>query len=109
MGWAAGGCEERTVMARDEDKRWKCTDCGAVVLETELLMATSPFYDGDVLHGCPKCFATDGTTTIEEVCDEPGCTEQATCGFPVADEAFGGYRRTCGKHWREHEDKTPNA
>lgn len=30
-------------------------------------------------------------------CDEPGCKEADTCGFPTAT----GYRRTCGKHYRE--------
>lgn len=29
------------------------------------------------------------------LCDEPGCLDRATCGFPAKD----GYRRTCGKHW----------
>lgn len=29
-------------------------------------------------------------------CDEPGCLEKATCGFPTPD----GYRRTCHKHYR---------
>ena len=90
-------------MARDEYKRWKCTACGSIVLETELLKATSPFYAADVLIGCPKCFATNGTTTIEDICDEPGCTELATRGFPVADESFGGYRRTCGEHYQQHK------
>ena len=27
-------------------------------------------------------------------CDEPGCTREATCGWPVK----GGYRRTCAEH-----------
>jgi hypothetical protein len=30
----------------------------------------------------------------EAQCDEPGCTEQRTCGFPTDK----GYRNTCGKH-----------
>lgn len=39
----------------------------------------------------------------EEMCDEPGCTEPTSCGFPTPN----GYRRTCGKHYREaqsHQD-----
>ena len=32
---------------------------------------------------------------ISRRCDEPGCTAEATCGFPTNE---GGYRRTCGKH-----------
>ena len=30
-------------------------------------------------------------------CDEPGCNSQASCGWP----SIGGYRHTCGKHWRK--------
>lgn len=33
-----------------------------------------------------------------ETCDEPGCKEEATCGWP----ADIGYRRTCAKHWTPH-------
>ena len=29
------------------------------------------------------------------VCDEPRCTDEATCGVLLPD---GGYRRTCGRH-----------
>lgn len=29
------------------------------------------------------------------ICDEPGCYEQATCGWPSGDD----YRRTCGPHY----------
>lgn len=33
--------------------------------------------------------------TPERKCDEPGCLEHATCGWPQKD---GPYRRTCGEH-----------
>lgn len=33
----------------------------------------------------------------EAECDEPGCHQQATCGWP---DSAGGYRRTCGEHYR---------
>jgi len=29
------------------------------------------------------------------ICDEPGCYDQATCGWPSGDD----YRRTCGSHY----------
>ena len=29
-------------------------------------------------------------------CDEPGCEQEATCGWP----SDAGYRRTCGGHYR---------
>lgn len=30
-------------------------------------------------------------------CDEPGCTQRVTCGWPSP----SGYRRTCGHHYRD--------
>ncbi len=36
-------------------------------------------------------------------CDEPGCMEQATCGWPTRPGGTGpngGYRHTCGSHMR---------
>jgi hypothetical protein len=35
----------------------------------------------------------------EEMCDEPGCKEEITCGTPTPT----GYRRTCGKHLPKRE------
>lgn len=37
-------------------------------------------------------------------CDEKGCKERATCGFPT----LGEYRHTCGKHYREKENDDKN-
>lgn len=45
------------------------------------------------LH-CPEWHAE--TCEWQERCDEPGCTKEATAGFPT-DE---GYRRTCSDHIR---------
>lgn len=36
------------------------------------------------------------------ICDEPGCLEFVSCGFPTKD---GGYRSTCGDHYREHKKR----
>jgi hypothetical protein len=36
-------------------------------------------------------------------CDEPGCEREATCGWPTrpgGTSGNGGYRRTCGEHYR---------
>ena len=86
-------------MARDEDKRWKCKSCGMITLEPALLRAPSPFDETDILTACPHC---KWVNDFDEMCDEPGCTEEASCGFPVEDEAFGGYRRTCHQHWKTY-------
>lgn len=39
-------------------------------------------------------------------CDEPGCDQEATCGWPTTPGGTvpnGGYRRTCGDHMRAFE------
>jgi hypothetical protein len=38
---------------------------------------------------------TDPHPVPERCCDEPGCTEDGTCGWPTE----SGYRRTCYRHW----------
>jgi len=38
-------------------------------------------------------------------CDEPGCERMQTCGWPTRPGGTGpngGYRRTCGLHYREY-------
>lgn len=71
--------------------RWKCSECGHI--GTEYLVAPNPFdADRDTVVGCPKCKAID---SMEQVCDEPGCTRVSGIGFPTKG---GGYRRTCWEH-----------
>jgi len=73
------------------ERKWKCVSCDNISLETELLRATNPFDKDETIEGCPICKCVFGFT---EICDEPECTRDATCGFPVEN----GYRRTCYKH-----------
>jgi len=50
------------------------------------------------LH-CPEWHAE--TCEWQERCDEPGCTREATSGWPTRPGGTGpngGYRRTCSKH-----------
>jgi hypothetical protein len=84
-------------MARNEVKRWRCKNCDAINLEAKLLVGRNPFDDLQKVLGCPDCFEVFGGD-CEEVCDEPGCTRQAGCGFPAGPE-WGGYRRTCSEHF----------
>jgi hypothetical protein len=35
-------------------------------------------------------------------CDEPGCYNEASCGYPTADNK---YRYSCGDHYRQYEKK----
>ncbi len=80
------------------ERKWKCCSCDAISLETELLRATNPFDKDETIEGCPICKYVCGFT---EICDEPECTRDATCGFPVAN----GYRRTCYRHIVRQEER----
>ena len=75
--------------------KWKCRECAVTV--TEYLTAPNPFDATDSIIGCPNCKCVD---SLEGVCDEHGCNQISSCGFPTETR----YRRTCGKHYI-HEDK----
>lgn len=72
-------------------KRWRCDECEKIFDEADLLTAPNPFDAESEISGCPWCKLVNMFT---EICDEPGCTWEATCGFPTPQ----GYRRTCYKH-----------
>ena len=83
-------------MAREETNQWCCRDCGHISLEVDLLRAPNPFSVGENIVGCPKC---KGVGNFARLCDEPGCCNEATCGFPTTEgDEFGGYRMTCHEH-----------
>ena len=75
-------------------KTWKCKVCNHVVAQSAMLTAPSPFDPDDQLLACPKCKQCDEGFT--ELCDEPGCRQEAHCGWPSKE----GYRRTCGDHMK---------
>lgn len=70
---------------------WRCLNCRLVSDDAALLRAPNPFDPTDMLTGCPECKSVEG---FAQVCDEPGCGREATCGSPVD----GVYRRTCFVH-----------
>ena len=72
--------------------RWKCTECGDIFIDSQILKGTNPFDKELECHGCPVCFSLDA---FNKCCDEPGCKQVATCGTPVKN----GYRQTCGEHF----------
>lgn len=82
----------------DSRMRWRCRVCNHISTSTELLTAPSPFDPTDALTACPNCKVCD--EGFEALCDEPGCTLEAGCGWPTGDmtDAWGGYRRTCSRH-----------
>jgi hypothetical protein len=67
---------------------WRCDWIGT---EADVLTAPDPFNEGNTLYACPQC----RDQTVIDCCDEPGCTEAASCGWPVEN---GPYRHTCLDH-----------
>ena len=74
-------------------QRWTCTECDFIGGLEEFDSVQDPKEEGHWWWICPKCRAADHVT---DICDEPGCRERSTCGFPVDDERR--YRRTCWEH-----------
>ena len=79
-------------------RAWRCTECDKISAERDLLRAPNPFHVELEICGCPHCF---GVECFDEVCDEPGCEQPSSCGWPSS----SGYRRTCGEHWRKADDE----
>jgi hypothetical protein len=77
--------------------RWKC-ECGHVCTQAEMDHVKDP----NPLPGepvttwlvCPRCRTPENWTGL---CDEPGCNNHISCGWP----SDGGYRNTCGTHYRK--------
>lgn len=67
----------------------RCNWRGSVA---DVLRGNHPFDSGEVVVGCPQCRQIG---TLSSVCDEPGCWDFASCGWPQPD---GGYRFTCYAH-----------
>lgn len=76
---------------KTEPNKVECRECYWKGQRTELLTAPDPFCPGDNCFGCPKCKSIDCFLLL---CDEPGCSNSATCGTPTPD----GYRSTCHHH-----------
>jgi hypothetical protein len=55
-------------------------------------------FDAEALPNARKALASGDHEELKEIlscCDEPGCYEVTSCGWPTED---GGYRRTCYEH-----------
>lgn len=81
-----------------ENRKYRCSECRAVSIpESEWLTAPNPFDDSDVVIGCPECKSVNSSVLL---CDEDGCNEDWSCGFPTGDntDRYGGYRGTCSEH-----------
>jgi hypothetical protein len=71
---------------------WRCTECNWRGTEAKLLTAPNPFDPRDTISGCPECKSAN---ELVNACDEPGCKQDASCGWPSPK----GYRRTCNTHY----------
>ena len=95
---------------RDQKKRWICTECGFIGKIGEFDIVPDPKVISNSWTVCPKCRTPDHVT---DVCDEPGCDREATCGFNTRDPARGPdiYRRTCWEHsvFKEEADARKRA
>lgn len=73
--------------------RFKCEECGKIFEESEMLRAPHPFIPAAEVGGCPSCHEIDLFCML---CDEPGCQDPVSCGFPSPT----GYRQTCCVHYQ---------
>jgi len=58
-------------------------------------------FDAEALPNAREALASGNHEKLKEVlncCDEPGCYEVTSCGWPTED---GGYRRTCYTHMKD--------
>jgi len=71
------------------NQKSKCTECGWVGLDDEILTGPNPFSPEGTVNGCPECLSID---TITACCHK--CDKIANCGTPTKD----GYVWSCGDH-----------
>jgi hypothetical protein len=76
--------------------RWRCEECNWIGLEGEIDVVRDPKPESGVHWSiCPQCRAAEQFINL---CDEPGCKEASTSGWPSPD----GYRRTCWQHGKHN-------
>ena len=75
---------------------WKCTQCGAVMQDSEVLSAPNPFRPRDYVVGCPSCLSIE---TLAQACCKIGCDQ-----FGVATAwTEEGNRLFCSEHAAEQK------
>jgi hypothetical protein len=70
--------------------KWICTECRFVGMGDKFDKVKDP-RGPDTWNVCPQCRTPEHAVFA---CDEPGCNEESSCGFPTDT----GYRRTCFRH-----------
>lgn len=76
----------------------RCSECGWTGPADDRLIAVNPWREAEMIEGCPVCREP---VEFQRLCDEPGCTQDATCGTPSPE----GYRRCCGEHYQATQEK----
>lgn len=72
--------------------RWQCTECDWIGETHEIDRVDDPKPDSNMRWSvCPDCRSAE---SFKNLCDEPGCNKEATCGWP----SENNYRRTCYWH-----------
>lgn len=78
------------------DLKFRCDECWSIMPERHIKVVhidhPKPGHDRVAINQCPECGEVNSFTNV---CDEPGCTSEATCGWPTK---AADYRRTCGPH-----------
>jgi len=67
-------------------------------------MTISNEFDLNTVPDARAALAANDHEELKKVlscCDEPGCYEQISCGWP----SENGYRSTCGNHYPNHQEK----
>ena len=78
---------------------YRCDDCGKRAPEGEWLTVHVPHPKaGEEPVGASQCPECGELNSLTNMCDEPGCRSEASCGWPTPD---GSYRRTCGEHYNK--------
>ena len=72
-------------------KYYRCHECYCIFNAKKTLRDIHPFDKEAFVYGCPNCLCVD---TLLNICDEPYCKKDASCGTPTVK----GYRNTCFKH-----------
>jgi hypothetical protein len=78
---------------------WRCDECDHRLTKEAMVVHNIPHpkpgFASVPVHQCPECGAVG---QFVNVCDEPECHKDASCGWPSPE----GYRRTCGDHWKRN-------
>ena len=73
-------------------------DAYGVLLEHGMTISNE--FDLNMKDDIVKAYKSGDEAKIKEalsLCDEPGCFDEISCGWP----SENGYRRTCGKHMKK--------